>query len=140
MEYLDTSVLVAAMTAEARTGEIQTWFGQQDPQNLAISAWVTTEFSAALSIKLRTNQISAQHGARALADFSQLCSESLTLLPIDANHFAIAARIADQHAVGLRAGDALHLAIAFDHGATIITLDQHLAEAGLEARVHTRLL
>jgi predicted nucleic acid-binding protein len=140
IQYLDTSVLVAAMTAEARSSEMQRWLGQQDPQNLAISAWVTTEFSAALSIKLRASQISAQHRAQALADFADLCRESLTLLPINADHFAIAAWIANQHALGLRAADALHLAIAFDHGAAITTLDQRLAEAGPEAGVRTHLL
>jgi predicted nucleic acid-binding protein len=140
IQYLDTSVLVAAMTAEARSRDIQRWLGRQDPQNLAISAWVTTEFSAALSIKLRAKQISPQHRGRALADFAELCRESLTLLPINANHFTIAARIADQHALGLRAADALHLAVAFDHGAAITTLDQRLAAAGPEAGVHTHLL
>lgn len=140
IQYLDTSVLVAAMTAEARSGEIQRWLGQQDPQTLAISGWVTTEFSAALSIKLRASQISAQNRAQVLADFADLCRDSLTLLPINAGHFAIAARIADQHALGLRAADALHLAIAFEHGAAITTLDQRLAEAGPEAGVRTRLL
>jgi predicted nucleic acid-binding protein len=140
IQYLDTSVVVAAMTAEARSRDIQLWLGRQDPKSLAISAWVATEFSAALSIKLRANQIGAQYRAQALAAFAELCRESLTLLPIDANHFVIAARIADQHALGLRAGDALHLAIAFDHGAVVITLDQRLAEAGPEAGVRTRLL
>jgi predicted nucleic acid-binding protein len=140
IQYLDTSVLVAAMTAEARTSEMQRWLAQQDPQDLAISAWVTTEISAALSIKLRASQISAQHRAQALTDFVDLCRESLTLLPINADHFAIAARIADQHALGLRAADALHLAIAFGHGAAITTLDRRLAEAGPEAGVRTRLL
>ena len=45
--------------------------------------------------------------------------------------FRVAARIADQHKLGLRAGDALHLAIAADHGATIATLDKRLADAAL---------
>jgi hypothetical protein len=44
--------------------------------------------------------------------------------------FRTAARFADQHALGLRAGDALHLAICADRGATLCTLDQRLSEAG----------
>ncbi len=138
--YLDTSVLVAALTEEARTEDMQSWLSQQKPENLAISAWVITEFSAALSIKLRSKQIGEQHRARALAMFSELNSESLVLLPISASQFHTAARLADQHALGLRAGDALHLAITMEHGATLVTLDQRLAESGSAAGVPTRLL
>ncbi|MDZ4739781.1 MAG: VapC toxin family PIN domain ribonuclease, partial [Alphaproteobacteria bacterium] len=44
---------------------------------------------------------------------------------------------ADQAALSLRAGDALHLALCADNGATMCTLDQSLAKAaplvGVEA-------
>ncbi|MDE2464494.1 MAG: PIN domain-containing protein, partial [Alphaproteobacteria bacterium] len=51
-----------------------------------------------------------------------------------------AARLADQHALGLRAGDALHLAICADHGATLCTLDRRLGEAGPALGVKAELL
>ncbi len=119
---------------------MQSWLSQQKPETLAISVWVVTEFSAALSIKLRCKQIGEQHRARALAMFSKLNSESLVLLPISASQFHTAARLSDQHDLGLRAGDALHLAITVEHGATLITLDRRLAKAGSAAGVATRLL
>ena len=52
----------------------------------------------------------------------------------------MAARFADQYALGLRAGDALHLAICADRGAIICTLDRRLAEAALALGVETALL
>src|SRR5205807_6668753 len=99
-----------------------------------------TEFSSALSIKLRTGQINARHRADALAMFTRLSADSLAILPVSGLQFRAAARFADQHALGLRAGDALHLAICADHGATLCTLDRRLGEAGLALGVKTKLL
>jgi len=59
---------------------------------------------------------------------------------VTGGHFRAAAKFLDQHALGLRAGDALHLATASEHGATLYTLDQRLAEAGPVLGVPTQLL
>jgi predicted nucleic acid-binding protein len=140
MFYLDTSLLVAALTDEVHTVSTQTWLAMQRDDAPAISDWVTSEFSAALSIKLRTGQINPQRRAAMLAAFTTLTVEALTVWPVSRNQFRTAARFADQYALGLRAGDALHLAIAADHGATLCTLDRRLADAGPALGVKTLLL
>ena len=66
--------------------------------------------------------------------------DSLTVLPISGLQFRTAARFADHYALGLRAGDALHLAICADHGVTLCTLDRRLSEAGPALGVKTMLL
>jgi uncharacterized protein len=140
MLYLDTSLLVAALTNEAETGPMQTWLGRQPEDNLAISDWVATEFTSALSIKLRTGQIDANDRAEVLAKFARLSADSLTVVPVSRLQFRTAARFADQHTLGLRAGDALHLAVCADHGATLCTLDRRLNDAGSLLGIKTILL
>lgn len=140
MIYLDTSVLVAALTNEAGTGRVQEWLGAQIPGDLAVSDWVATEFSAALSIKLRSGHLKPADRAEALAMFARLCADSLAVLPLSRAQFRTAARFADQYALGLRAGDALHLAICADRGDELCTLDRQLGEAGSALGVKTMLL
>jgi predicted nucleic acid-binding protein len=138
--YLDTSVLVAALTNEAETARMQTWLGERHKGALAISGWVMTEFSSALALKLRSGRIEPVHRADALATLARLVADSLGILPVSAPQLYMAARFADRHELGLRAGDALHLAICADLGATLCTLDRRLAEAGAVLGVSTLLL
>ena len=140
MLYLDTSVLVSALTNEADTAAVQIWLSEQDRRDLTVSDWVVTEFSSALSIKLRTGQLGPEHRAAALATFTRLAAETLRILPVERASFRTAARFADQHTLNLRAGDALHLAICADQGATLCTLDRRLGEAASAVGVGSVLL
>jgi hypothetical protein len=140
MLYLDTSLLVAALTNEAETERMQHWLGRQAEDELAISDWVTTEFSSALSIKLRNGQIGTAHRADALAMFTRLATDSFAVVPVLRLQFRTAARFVEQHALGLRAGDALHLAICGDHGATLCTLDRRLSDAASALGLKTMLV
>jgi len=140
MLYLDTSLLVAALTNEAEMRQMQGWLGEQTPNDLVISDWVAAEFSAALSIKLRTGAIEAAHRAETLTMFAGLCNDNFTVLPVSRLQFRIAARFADQYTLGLRAGDALHLAVCADYGATICTIDRRLSGAASALGVKTALL
>lgn len=129
MHYLDTSLIVAALTNEAHTKAAQDWLAAQPAASMAISDWVVTEFSAALSMKLREKQIDDNNRADVLAAFVRLADESLHVWPVTRSDYRVAARFADRHASGLRAGDALHLAIAAERGAPICTLDRVMLRA-----------
>jgi uncharacterized protein len=140
MIYLDTSVLVAGFTHESTTVRILAWLERPRTEVMLISEWVTVEFSAALSFKMRTKQIDETYRQHALTLFSQLVKDSVDVTPVTGAHFAKASQFAESHALGLRAGDALHLAIAGTQSATLVTLDKRLSRAGPSLGVATRLL
>ena len=127
--------MVAGVTREPRTLAVQRWLAAHASQDLRISDWVATEVSSALSIKLRRGDLDLAERAAALAAFSRLCADSLTILPVTASHFQAAARFCERHDLGLRAADALHLAVCGAHAATLVTLDRRFREAALELGV-----
>jgi predicted nucleic acid-binding protein len=139
MFYLDTTLLVAAYTLEPATSRALA-FLETRSDVFAVSDWVGTEFSAALSIKLRTKAINEAYRAKALALFAKSLGESMEVIPVAAAHFKAAAKFADEHKLGLRAGDALHLAIARGNGATICTLDKRLAAVAKGLGFSARLI
>ena len=76
----------------------------------------------------------------ALTGFHLLKARSFAILPFEVLRFHEAAKLADRYDLGLRAGDALHLAIAGSHGVTLCTLDQRLAAAGPPLGIGTALV
>lgn len=129
MLYLDASLIISAITNEPRSPDAYAWLSERADQDLAVSPWVTTEVSSALSLKLRTGQIDLASRNLALAAYHALVADSLRLLEVVPNCFTVAAGFVDQHGLGLRAADALHLGVAAEYGATVCTMDRRLSEA-----------
>lgn len=139
MPYLDTSLLVAALTPERRTAEVQRWLAKQKPDDLVISDWTVTEFSAALSMKVRSRQLDLESRSDALALFTRLARETFSVLPVAREDFREASRLADLHESGLRAGDALHLGVVANHGERLVSLDRVQVEVAVAAGISARL-
>jgi predicted nucleic acid-binding protein len=103
MIYLDSSVVVALLTPEERSAQALDWFAQsRDP--LISSDWLITETHGALGIKQRHHGLSSE--ARQAAELLQ------------------------DSALGLRAGDALHLAVALHSRCTqLASFDGRMQQA-----------
>ena len=128
MIYLDTSAAVPMFVPELASPAIEVWF-ESCTEPLVSSDWIVTEFSSALSIKVRKGEISAKQAQAAWKDFDAFCKSGLRLLPVSRKAFAEAAGMTRNAASGLRSGDALHLAMALDAGASgIATADETLAK------------
>jgi predicted nucleic acid-binding protein len=140
LNYTDTSILVAALTTEARTRRAERFLTGAGRGALSISEWVVAEFSSALSMKLRLGTIGLEARRAGLEALGLMIEQSLMLLPVTSSHFRTAARFADQHQLGLRAPDALHLAVAAEQGAVLCTLDKRLVSAGTALGVASRLV
>jgi hypothetical protein len=112
MIYLDTSVLVAMHTHETSTAAIQGWYAGLGDTPLYSALWCVTEFGSALSIKQRTGQMTAKQATQAWKQFEAQCDGDLRLVQVNGDAFRHAAELARDSDSGLRAGDALHLAVA----------------------------
>ena len=128
MIYVDTSVIVALLTVEAKTPDVMAWYaGLRDAP--VSSDWVLTEFSSAISIKLRTGQLSEVNAKRVHKEFDLLVAGGLRLAPVSRSAYSQAAKMVKSHQGGLCAGDSLHLAVALELGAShMATMDGTLAK------------
>jgi predicted nucleic acid-binding protein len=129
MIYVDTSVLVALYTKEIKSADVSRWYAACT-EELVSAVWCVSEFASALGIKQRTGQISNNEAQTAWGQFERMCANDLQLLPIEPGTFHRAAVLGLDAASSLRAGDALHLAVALDTKAkAIATLDEVLVKS-----------
>ena len=126
--YPDTSLLVAAFTRETAHSAVVSWLAAHE---LRLSDWTVTEFSSALLHKQRTGELAPGERAALLEKWRSL-ERSSERLPVLRSHFNRAAAFLDAGTLTLRAGDALHLAVAAAHQLTLGTVDIRMAKAARE--------
>lgn len=112
MIYVDTSLWVALHVREAKTEAVQAWVEARGMAGLGCAHWVKTEYACALSIKRRRGDMDDALFERAHRSFAKICVAGPTWLAVETQDFFEAARLCADPAVKMRAGDALHLAVA----------------------------
>lgn len=97
-------------------------------RGLMISAWTLTEMASVGALKERMGAVDRATRRQALAMFQRFASSILRMTEIEPADLRAAALLMDGP-WPLRAGDALHLAVAKRLPADLATLDRRLADA-----------
>ena len=129
MRYLDTSFLAPLLKREATSDDVEMLVAGQPAGTLAISTWARVELASAVACQVRMGQATADNSFKGLAAFDRALRKRFHIWIPDANDFDDARANIIQFETGLRPGDALHLAIAKNHRAELLTLDRSLLEA-----------
>jgi predicted nucleic acid-binding protein len=131
MLYFDTSFIAPLILPESTSAKVERFVAGLAPGDLAISHWTRVEFSSLLGREVRMGGLDSRAARAADAQFEAVVAESFVVLRPDTDDFTLAKEYLGHHAIGLRAGDALHLAIAGNHRAeAIYSLDKALIKAG----------
>jgi len=131
MVYLDTSFVAPLVIAEDSSDAVEAYVLKVKPGDLTTSMWTQVELSSLVSRKVRMGELSDSKAEVVRREFDRVLGESFEMLAPTAADFAAAAKYLEIPKTGLRAGDALHLAIAANHRAKrILTLDEGFLEGG----------
>jgi len=129
--YFDTSFLAPLVLPESTSDKIAAFVRRLPVEELTVSHWTRVEFSSLIARDVRMSVLDAAAGARADARFEAMVDASFAVLLPNADDFGLAKRYLGKFNTGLRAGDALHLAIAGNRqAAAIYSLDKGLLMAG----------
>jgi uncharacterized protein len=129
--YFDTSFLAPLVLPESTSEKIAAFVRTLPVEELTVSHWTRVEFSSLIARDVRMSVLDAAAGARADARFEAMVDASFAVLLPNADDFGLAKRYLGKFNTGLRAGDALHLAIAGNRqAAAIYSLDKGLLMAG----------
>jgi len=125
--YLDSSVLVALIANEPAAPAVKRWLADPEAASLCSADWCVPEVAGALSLKVRTGQLDEAQADAAWQAFGAACDGLLQLQPVQPADYATAAQMCRVPQAGLRAGDALHLAVALRCGCdALLAFDQNL--------------
>ena len=127
MIYVDTSALVPAFIREPKSEAVLAWL-ETSGERLVVSEWTIAEFSSAAAIKVRTGGIAPTLAKQARTRFLDFAQNHCSIAVPQRAEFRRAAELASDVNLKLRAGDALHLAIAEATKAEgILCLDEEMA-------------
>lgn len=137
MLHFDTSFLAPLILEEATSTRIEAFFARLPVGELYVSHWTRVEFTSLVAREVRMGGLAETDALRAVAQFDELVTESFQVVAPGVADYELAKAYIVHFATKLRAGDALHLAIAHNNGAkTFYTLDEELLNAARLMKIH----
>lgn len=124
--YLDTSALVTLFIEESATPAARLGVAGQA---ILVSDFAAAEFSAAIARRARTGDISRTQALQVLADFDLWIARGANWVSTESPDVMAATALVRRLELGLRAPDALHLALARRLGADLLTFDTKMVAA-----------
>lgn len=137
MLYFDTSFLAPLILEETTSAKIEAFFAKLPVGELYVSHWTRVEFASLIAREVRMGSLAESDALLAIAQFDELVVDSFQILAPSIVDYEQAKGYIQHFATKLRAGDALHLAIASNNGTKMLyTLDEGLLSAAKLLKVH----
>lgn len=136
MVYFDTSFLASYYVEDVHSEGVSAAIASLASTRLHASDWTLTEFSSLLALRCRLGDVDIEFARDTMRLFESDVAASLVLLEPARRDFERATSwLLHAPALGLRAPDALHLAIAARHDLHMYSLDRRLLDAAAEFEV-----
>jgi len=132
--YLDASAIVPTLVEEAASRAIDARL-MAASDALIVSDFASAEVASAISRLVRMKFLAAEHGATLLREFDAWRATATAGVDFQPADFRLADVFVRRFDLGLRAPDALHLAVCRRGDHTLMTVDRRLAAAAEALRV-----
>lgn len=126
MVYADTCILLSLFFRDTHTDAALRWLTEASSETLVITPWTRAEFASAAGILARRGDISPTLHREALERFDHFVTSRLSVEAVATADFDRAGQWMCDYRTGLRAGDALHLAVCVRLNAQVCTADESL--------------
>lgn len=136
MLYLDTSFVAPLVLNEDVSSQVEAFLTKQPVGSLAVSQWTRVEFCSLVARQVRIKHFSTSTAETVIGEFEAVLQESCQVWLPTAADYDLARSLLARVDTGLRGSDALHLAIASNHGAQkVMTLDAGLLKAAKRLKI-----
>ena len=126
--YLDASVLVPLHVAEFRTDAVAAALAQAD-SSFVVSELAAGEFASAISRRVRMDKLDPDTANAWISLFDDWNATDTIRLAVNNADIRRAAAIVRRFDLKLLMPDAIHVGLCVQHGFTLVTLDDRMADA-----------
>ena len=139
--YVDTCVLVSLFHNDSGYPAAEAWLMQVKDRDLWISHWVLLEFASATALRQRRGELDTSRIEALQEALEHFRTERLGMVEPRGDDFLLARSWVQEHSKsGLRAADALHLAVAHRHELTLVSADRTLVTAAQRLQTRAELV